>query len=90
MRQGGGKDKEAFLAKEWNSFLLSRKRLHYLHLKDFSNINVNYLKRPLTPLQHKIIVSYNTSNYRLAAIEIGWWSTIPIYRDKGYVTLLMM
>jgi hypothetical protein len=27
--------KEAFLAKEWNSFHLSGKKLDYLHLKDF-------------------------------------------------------
>ena len=26
--------KEAFLAQEWNSFHLSRKKLDYLHLKD--------------------------------------------------------
>ena len=84
MRQGGGKARRLCLAKEWNSVLISRKRLHYLYVKDFSNTNVNYLKKPLTPLQHKIIVSYQTSNYRLTAIETGWWSTIPIYRDKGY------
>ena len=40
-----------------------------------------YLKQPLTPPQHKIIVAYRTLNHRLA-IEIGWSSTIPISRDN--------
>ena len=34
--------KEAFLAKEWNSFHLLCKKVDYLHLKVFSNNNVNY------------------------------------------------
>jgi len=74
--------KEAFLAKEWNSFHLSGKKLDYLHLKDFLKYECElYLKQPLTPPQRKIIAAYRTSNHRLA-IETGRWSTIPISRDK--------
>jgi hypothetical protein len=39
--------KEAFLAKEWNSFHLSKKNLDYLHLKDFLKYKCElYLKFP--------------------------------------------
>ena len=63
--------KEVFLAKEWNSFHLSRKKLGYLHLKRFLDYECElYLKQPLTPPQHKIIFAYYTSNHRLA-IDIG-------------------
>ena len=63
--------KEAFLAKEWNSFHLSRKKLDYLHLKDFLKYECElYSEQPLTPPQHKIIAAYHTSNHRLA-IETG-------------------
>ena len=74
--------KEAFLAKEWNSFHLLGKKLDYLHLKDFLKYKCElYLKQSLTPPQCKVIVDYHTSNHRLA-IEIGRWSTIPIARDN--------
>ena len=56
--------KEVFLAKEWNSFHLSRKKLDYLHLKEFLEYVCElYLKQPLTPPQRKIIVAYHTSNH---------------------------
>ena len=59
--------KEDFLAKEWNSFHLSRKKLYYLHLKDFLKYDCElYLKQPLTPTQRDIIATYRTSNHRLA------------------------
>ena len=59
--------KEAFLAKEWNSFYFSWKKLNYLHLKDFLKYECEvYLKQPLAPPQHKIITTYRTSNHRLA------------------------
>ena len=59
------------------------KKLDYLHLKDTLKYECElYLKQPLTPPQRKIIVSYSTSNHRLA-IEIGQWSTIPISRDTS-------
>ena len=75
--------KHAFLAKELNSFHLMQMKLEYLHLKGFRNYEcVSYLKQPLTPSSHKIIVAYRTSNHRFA-IETGWWLTIvPIPRDK--------
>ena len=70
--------KEVFLAKEWNSFHLSRKKLDHLHLKDFLKLKCElYLKQPLTPPQHKIIDAYRTSNHRLY-IETWWWMSIPI------------
>ena len=63
--------KEVSLAKEWNSFHLSRKKLDCLHLKDLLKYDYElYLKQPLTPPQHKIIATYHTSNHRLA-IQIG-------------------
>ena len=71
--------KESFLAKEWNSFHLSGKKLDYLHLKLYEC--ELYLKQPLTPPKRKIIVAYLTMNHRLA-IEIGCWLTIPISRDN--------
>ena len=58
--------KEAFLAKEWNFFHLLWKKLDYLHLKDIDKYKCElYLKQPLTPTQHNIIVAYRTLNYRL-------------------------
>ena len=40
--------KEAFLAKEWNSFHLVGKKLNYLHLKDFLKYKCEmHLKQPL-------------------------------------------
>ena len=40
--------KEVFLAKEWNSFHLSRKKLDYLHLKDFLKYKCElHLKQPI-------------------------------------------
>jgi hypothetical protein len=63
--------KYAFLAKEWNSFQLTRRRLDYLNLKKLPNYECAlYLKQPLTPPQCKIIVAYHTSKHRLA-IEIA-------------------
>ena len=73
--------KEAFLAKEWNSFHLSGKEVYYLHLNDFPKYECeSYLKRPLAPPQRKIIVVYCTLNHRLT-IEIKRWTIIPISRD---------
>ena len=73
--------KEVFLAKEWDSFHLTRKKLDDLHLKDFLKYECElYLKQPLTPPQCKIIVAYRTLNHRLA-IKIGQWMTYPISRD---------
>ena len=73
--------KEVFLAKEWKSFRLLGEKLDFLHLNDFLKFECElYLKQPWTPPQHKIIVAYCISNYKLA-IEIGRWTTIPIYRD---------
>ena len=47
--------KEAFLAKEWNSFHLSRKKLDHLHLKEFLKYECKlYLEQPSTPPQRKI------------------------------------
>ena len=70
-----------FLGKEENSFHHVGKILNYLHLKDSLKYKCEmYLKQPLTSPQHKVLVAYHTSNRRLA-IEIGWWSTIPISRD---------
>ena len=43
-------------------------------------MNYIVLKQPLNKPQRKINATYCTSNHRLA-IEIGWWSTIPISRD---------
>jgi hypothetical protein len=55
---------EAFLAKERNSIHLLEKKLDYLDLKDFLKYESKlYLKQPLTPSQHKIIVAYCTLNY---------------------------
>ena len=63
--------KEAFLAKEWNSFHLLVKKLDYLHLKDFLKYEYElYLKQQLTSPQCKTIAAYYTLNHRLA-IEIG-------------------
>ena len=74
--------KEYFLPKEWNSFHLLGKHLDYLHLKDFLKYKCQlYLKQPLAPPQHKIIVAYCTSNRRLA-IENGQCSTNRISRDN--------
>jgi hypothetical protein len=39
--------KEVFLAKEWNSFHLSEKKIDYLHLKDFLKYECElYSKQP--------------------------------------------
>ena len=73
--------KEAFLAKEWNSFHLFEKKLDYLHLKDFLKYECElYLKQSLTPPQRKIIAAYRTSNHTLV-IETGRWMSIPIPRN---------
>ena len=67
--------KEAFLAKEWNSFHLFGKKLDYLHLKDLLTYECGlYLKQPLTPPQHKIIVAYNTID-------------LPLKLDNGQLSL---
>ena len=51
--------KEVILAKECNSFHLSRKKLDYLHLKNFLiHKRELYLKQPWTTPQHNIIVTY--------------------------------
>ena len=48
--------KEVFLAKEWNSFHLSGKKLDYLHLKNLLKYKCElYLKQQLTTPQRKII-----------------------------------
>ena len=73
--------KVAFLAMEYNSFHLSWKKLHYLHLENFLKYECElYLKQPLTPPQRMIIVAHHISHHRLA-IEIGRWMTILISRD---------
>ena len=55
--------KEVVLAKEWNSFHLSRKKLDYLHLEDFLKYERKlYLKQPLAPPWRKNIIAYYTSN----------------------------
>ena len=73
--------KEAFLAKEWNSFHLLGKKLDYLNLKDFIKYEWGlYLKQPLTPPQLKIIANYRTLTHRLA-IETRQWSSIPTSKD---------
>jgi len=70
-----------FLAKEYNSFHLSGKKLDYLHCKDFLRYECElYLKQPLTLPQCKTIIAYRTVNHRLA-IKIRRWSTIPIPSD---------
>ena len=49
--------KEAFLAKEWNTFHSCGKKLDYLHLKNFLKYECELnLKQPMTPPQCKIIV----------------------------------
>ena len=59
--------KDAFLAKQWNFFHLSGKKLDYLHLKDFLECECAlYSEQPLTPPRHKISVAYYTSNHNLA------------------------
>jgi hypothetical protein len=61
--------------------------IRLLHLKDFLKyVSGMYLKQPLTLPQHKIVVAYHTSNHGLA-IKIGWWSIIPIRRDKSFGNL---
>ena len=73
--------KEAFLAKERNSFHLSRTKRDHLHLMDFLKYKCEfYLKHASTPPQRKIIVAYHTLNHGLG-IEIGQHTTIPISRD---------
>ena len=73
--------KEVFLAKEWNSFHFSRKKLDYIHLKDFLKYECeSYLKQSLTPPKCKIVATHPSSKHELA-IEIGRWSTIPVSRD---------
>ena len=58
--------KEAFLVKEWKSFHFFGKKLNYVHLENFLKYECElYLKQPLTPPQHKIIVAYRTSSQRL-------------------------
>ena len=75
---------EAFLAKEWNSFHLSGKKLDFLYHKDFLKSECAlYLKQPLTPPQRKIIATYRILNHQLA-IETARWLTIP---PKRYQTL---
>ena len=69
------------LAKEWNSFHLSRKKLHYLPLRIFSNTNVNCIWSNHW-LHHSARTSLPTAprTHRLA-IETKQWTTIPISRD---------
>ena len=53
--------KEAFPSSRVNSFHLTRHRLSYLHLKDFSNYECeSYLKQPLIPSWPKVVVAYCT------------------------------
>jgi hypothetical protein len=57
--------KEAFLAKEWNYFHLSCKKLDYLHLKDFLKYEMWILVEATiaittTHLSCKIIAAYRT------------------------------
>jgi hypothetical protein len=60
---------------------LSRKKLDYLHSKNFLNCEGGlYLNQPLTPRQCKIIAAYCTSIHRLA-IETGRWMVLLISKD---------
>ena len=61
--------KEAFLAKEWNPFYLSRKKLDYLHLKKILKYECGLY---LTPPQHKSLPLI-APNHRLAIeLHYGW------------------
>jgi len=75
--------KEVFLAKECHPFHFSRKKLDYLHFKDFFKEKCRSgSKQPLAPSWCKIIVTYRTSNHSLA-IEFGRWWSIPMSRENG-------
>lgn len=55
--------KEDFLAKECNFFQLMGKKVYYLHGNDFLNYECElYLKKLLTPTQHKIVIVYLTNS----------------------------
>jgi len=77
--------KKVFLGKEWNFFHLLGNKLDYLHLKDFLKYECElYLKQPLTPSQHKIIVSYCISIMDLSlTLDDGQLSYLEI---KDYAT----
>jgi hypothetical protein len=82
--------KRFYLAKEWNLFHLFWKKLDYLHLEDFfpKYICELYLKQPLAPPQHKIIVAYHTSNHRLAIKLEG--GQLPLSLETtNYATLVL-
>jgi hypothetical protein len=60
---------------------LSRKKLGYLHSKNFLNCEGGlYFNQPLTPRQCKIIAAYCTSIHRLA-IETGRWMVLLTSKD---------
>lgn len=64
--------KHAFIAKERNSFHLMGKILDCVHPKDFLNFDSKlYSKQALRPPQHKILVAYCTSNYKLIIEMVG-------------------
>ena len=70
--------KEVFLAEEWNSFHVLRKKQNYLRLKDFPKYKCEvYLKQPLTPPQRKIIAT--------APRTIDW----PLKLDDGRPSLAL-
>jgi hypothetical protein len=59
--------KKAILAKEWIFFHLLRKKVDYIHLKDFLKYEIKlFLKQSLTTPQCRTIVAYNTSNHTIA------------------------
>ena len=79
--------KHAFLAQKWNYFHLTRKKLDYLHLKNFVNYACeSYLKQLLTPPQHKILPHLN----HILVIEIGRRSISLISRDTNFALKLQM
>ena len=61
--------------------------------QEVSQIHVNfilkYLKQPLPPPQHKIVVANYTLNHKLA-IQIGRWSTIPSLEITCYATFALL
>ena len=69
--------KEAIIAKECNSFHLPRKKLDYLHFKDFSITNVNW-----TLSNH--LLHHNT---RLLLLFASQTIDLPLRLDNGRISL---
>ena len=78
--------KEAFLAKEWNSFHLSRRNYISSTLRIYLNINVNYTWRNHS-FHHNARSLLPTAPQTIDfIIEIGWWTSIPVPRDTRLCT----